>query len=209
MFSRPTQNVFTDLLFNLLFAFVILFILSFWMMAKQNEDEQNKNSNKILVTMRWKTDNDIDLWMQLPDGRRVGYSSREAHPIYLDIDIVRWQKFEKPDGSEYIIENNEEVITIRDILDGEYVINTHYYSAGGVKPDTPTDVEIIVYDVQNKKMVFAGNKTISRVREETHFLKFTINSYKVGGRLVYNIDRVYTDRPSYFVGDKSNTSGAD
>jgi len=197
MFGRVGKNVIIDLLFNLLLSFVILFILAFWMVSKKDEEEKTKNGNNILITMRWKSDNDMDLWLRLPDGRQVGYNKRDEPPAHLDVDVVSWRKYYQQDGMEYIIEDNEEIVTIRSVLEGEYAVNVHYYSCQSVKEGTPTEVEIMVQDVKNKSIVYVGKHSITDVRSETHFVKFSVVAGKKGS---YYVKKVYTDRPTYFVG---------
>lgn len=191
MFNRVT----IDLLFNLLLIFVCLFFISFLQIREKKKNENLKYKSNIVITMSWKTNNDMDLWLLLPDGRKVGYPSREQPPAHLDVDIVRWKKFEY-NGQKFSTKNNEEVISIRDILPGEYTINVHYYNNNNYGSD-PIKVQILVQDIQNSKIIYAGSKIISQPRSETHFVKFTVLKEKGG----YSISNIYTDRPTYFIGD--------
>jgi len=196
MFGKAGRNVIIDLLFNLLLSFVVLFVLAFWMVTKKKDDEQAKNANNILITMRWKANNDMDLWLKLPDGRHVGYNKRDEPPAHLDVDVVNWRKYHNPDGSEYVIKDNEEIITIRSILEGEYIVNVHYFNPQQVEPGTDTEVEILIQDVKKKNMLYAGKQIISVPRSETHFVKFTVEKRGKG----YTVNQVRTNRPEYFVG---------
>lgn len=206
MFSRVSHNVIVDLLFILLLIFISLFFLSFAMVNEPKEKEdQAKNDNNILVTMRWNTDNDMDLWLRLPDGRHVGYNNRDEPPAHLDVDVVAWRKYRRPDNTEYTIENNEEIITIRDTLEGEYVVNVHYYSAHRIDPMQPIEVEIMVQDVENGKIVYADSKKINMTQKETNFLRFSVERYRVNGIEKYRIVKIYTDRPMFFVGKREGS----
>lgn len=216
MFSKTT----IDLLFNLLLIFVCLFFLAFIQINDSENDDANiDNKNSIMITMRWEANNDMDLWLMLPNGKHVGYSKRDVPPAHLDVDVVAWRRFRtqednynqiySPSGNfgehdkeheivpgEYVIRKNEEIISIRNAIAGEYVVNVHYFSDRGYK-NTPIRVEVLAYDVRNRRVIYAGAKYISRQREETHYVKFTVMSTE--GR-EYKITNVYTDRPTYFVG---------
>jgi hypothetical protein len=172
--------------------------------------------------MNWSTNNDIDLWLKLPNNSKVGYSCRDVPPAHLDVDVVAWRRYEREGYTptydemagdnynefgeyqeehvqayeEFIIKDNEEIITIRNILEGEYVVNAHYYADRGYGTE-PIKVQILVQDIQNKRVLYSGHKIISNPREETHFVKFTVTD-EGGGK--YSVDRVFTDRPTYFLG---------
>ena len=157
-----------DLLFILLLSFVALFFLAFVQVNEPTKKDANANNdNHILITMRWETNNDMDLHLRLPDDRRIFYANRDQPPAHLDVDVVAWRRYKRegysPDMShgddygyeseygynydeynhgeyaheqeaqeeEYIIKLNEEIITVRNILAGEYVVNVHYFSDRG------------------------------------------------------------------------------
>jgi len=208
MFTRGNTNVIIDLLFNLLLVFVVLFFISFLMVNEPEEQETAKNDNNILITMCWKTDNDIDLWLQLPDERAIWYQNRDEPPAHLDVDVVRWRSYYDQNDSEYVIESNEEIITIRGILEGEYVVNVFYYDCG-VYDDEPIEIELIVQDVVNGNIIYAGTKKVSISGDETHFVRFTVESYESYGETKYRIKKVYDDRPVFFIKKRKQADGYD
>lgn len=221
-------KVVTDLLFTLLMCFVCLFFLAFVMVNEPQEEDANaKNDNNILITMRWETNNDMDLHLKLPDGRRIFYANRDEPPGHLDVDVVAWRRYQRDGynndmshenyygaegphdygeyegehivkGEEYVIKLNEEIITIRDVLPGEYIVNVHYFSERGYGTK-PIVVEVVVQDVKNKRMIYADKKTIRMPRSETYFVKFTVVAQK-RNKYKYKIKEIYTDRPTYFIG---------
>lgn len=212
-------KVITDLLFTLLMCFVCLFFLAFVMVNEPAKDATAKNDNNILITMRWETNNDMDLHLKLPDGRRIFYANRDEPPAHLDVDVVAWRRYHRegynsdmshedyyddygeyaeehaPQEDEYVIKLNEEIITIRNVLAGEYVVNVHYFSDRGYGTK-PIEVEIVVQDVKNKRIIYADKKTIRMPRSETYFVRFSVAEQKSG----YTIKEIYTDRPTYFIG---------
>lgn len=212
MFGPISRNVITDLLFNLLMAFISLFFLAFLMVndPKDEEDAVQSNSN-ILITMRWHTDNDMDLHLLLPDGRGVWYSNRDEPPAHLDVDVVEWRRYIRPNGQEYVIENNEEIITIRGVFPGEYAVNVHYYNNQRVDEKEEIEVEVLVEDVKNRNVIYAGTKVLSLKEREVHFVKFTVTEKDLvdqNGERRYSVENIYTDRPVFFVGKaKSSNPG--
>lgn len=206
MFNKVT----IDLLFNLLLSFVVLFFLSFILINETETKSNTVNDNNILITMKWETNNDVDLWLLLPDGRKVGYPSRDKPPAHLDVDVVRWRTYSKNGnnlthdnpGEEnledvYIIKSNEEIITIRDVLTGEYIVNCFYYDRNGYF--NPIDVEITIQDIKNNKMIYAAQKQLSLQNEELFFVRFFV---KEGLNNLYDVVDVEEDFPKYFVVNK-------
>ena len=83
---------FLDLLFNMLLAFVALFVLSFALIQTQS----NKNNNnaevkaEFLVTVTWsgEIDADVDTYVEDPLGNLVFFRAREVQLMNLERDDV-------------------------------------------------------------------------------------------------------------------------
>lgn len=193
--NSSSTKVVTDILFDLLFSVLVLFFLFFLMVKIQREGETNdaKSDSNFLVCMRWEKNNDIDLWLKLPNGQRVGYPSRDKPPAHLDVDVVALRKYVDSTG-EHVISPSEEIVSIRGILPGEYVVNAHYFSPGW--DPGPTEVEIFIQDVKNRQVLFVGKRTIQNAGDEVHFVKFRVDRTTNGG---YMVGGVHTDRPEYFL----------
>ena len=90
------------------------------------------------------------------------------------------------DGSSSTVKINREVITIRWIIKGEYIINAHYYSkrlwaeiingeTRRTKQRGDTTVKIELHKVNPYTVLWAGEKTfVDRGQEET-FLRFRLD----------------------------------
>lgn len=212
MFKGISSNVIMDLLFALLLIFVVLFFLAFIMVStKEEEQEAAKNDNHFLIALRWKTNNDIDLWLRLPDGRRVGYNQRDMPPAHLDVDVVMWRKYRDNLGAETIIEDNEEVITVRDLLFGEYTVNVHYYSRQQLE-DPTTEIELFIQDIKNRNIVYLTREVVDAPGVETHIVRFTVvdrSTKDHAGNKMYRVGNVDNSRPMYFIKNKNGTTGPD
>lgn len=226
MFDKNTSVVTIDLLFNLLLCFIALFFLAYVMITDAKEEMNTMNKSQYLITMRWTADIDIDLWLMLPDGRKIWYHNRDEPPAHLDLDVTHYRRYHRSDDTWYVSKVNEEIITIRGIMPGEYVVNAHrfnyyihgddreYDDSGIISEDpqsentpAPVVVEIIVQDVQNKKIVYAGIKELSVQEREVHFVRFTVEEYMSHSSRrgvttsikKHRTKEVYTDRPVYIL----------
>ncbi len=79
---------FTDLLFNALLGFVVMFVIAFLLINPVAETGAVDNKAEFLITLTWPDGRreDIDLYVADPDGRLVWFRSREAGLMHLDRD---------------------------------------------------------------------------------------------------------------------------
>ncbi len=184
---EPEVDPFYDMLFNMLIAFVFCFIIALLAInpkAKKVGDVPAKA--EFIVTLSWPDNdpNDIDAWVQGPSGDKVWFRSREAGLMHLDRDdrglsndtvVVNGRKVVNP--------LNQEVVTIRGISPGEYIVNAHYYkSIKGDGKDTPTlsggavEATLTVVKVNPRvEVVYYGQKKLARRGEEITMVRFTID----------------------------------
>ena len=129
--SYGSQIAFIDLLFNTLVGFVFLFVMAFVLInpiAKKSNVEINA---EFIITMEWpnKSEDDVDLWVRDPLGNTAGFKSKDVGLMSLDRDDLGKanDKVTTSDGKTIIVRNNEEHLTIRGIITGEYIVNVHLY----------------------------------------------------------------------------------
>ena len=124
---------FTDLLFNILVGFAFLFIIAFLLIKPEQKKEDFQRKAEFVIVMEWDHDqpDDIDLYVQDPTQQKVHFRLPITNFMYLDKDDLGYAndivKYE--DGTVTKVNINREVVTIRGIIAGEYVINAHYYSS--------------------------------------------------------------------------------
>ena len=192
---------FTDMLFNVLVGFAFLFIVAFLLIKPEQKKSDFQRKAEFVVVMEWDHDqpDDIDLYVQDPSQNRVHFRLPIVNFMYLDKDdlgfandIVR----SHVDGTISKVNINREVVTIRGIIPGEYIINAHYYSSrewsnlqgvgsdGGVQEiqtqrtkdkDKPLTVKIELHRVDPYKIMWVGEKTYSSKGQEETFVRFTID----------------------------------
>ena len=181
---------FTDMLFNVLVGFAFLFIVAFLLIKPESKKEDFERKAEFVVVMEWDHDqpDDIDLYVQDPTQAKVHFRLPIVNFMYLDKDDLGASNdtVVNADGSSSTVKINREVITIRGIIKGEYIINAHYYSkrlwADIINGETrrtkqrgDTTVKIELHKVNPYTVLWAGEKTfVDRGQEET-FLRFRLD----------------------------------
>ena len=167
-----TNLAFLDVLFNTLLCFAALFALSFILInpSKAEKNVEMKAEFVIVVTWPQELDDDVDVYLEDPVGHLVAFMRREDGLMHLDRDDLgsRNDFISTPAGRVEYLENRE-IVTIRGIVPGEYVLNVHMYTKKSVGASTPVTVivdKINPYGTVVLKMVELGNtgdeKTVCR-----------------------------------------------
>ena len=179
--GRPVRDTevdpFYDMLFNMLIAFVFCFVvalLAFNPKARKSGDIPAKA--EFMVTVSWPDNNpnDIDTWVQEPSGKVLWFRQRDAGLLHLDRDdrgaknatvLVNGREFSSP--------IRQEIVTLRGVLPGEYVVNAHYYDS---KDQMPVDVTVTVVKVNPQaEIVFNGTQQIPATGDERTLVRFTLD----------------------------------
>jgi len=213
---------FTDMLFNILVGFAFLFIIAFLLIKPEAKKENFERKAEFVVVLEWDHDqpDDIDLYVQDPTGTKVHFRLPITNFMYLDKDDLGYANdiVKNIDGTITKVNINREVVTIRGIIPGEYIINAHYYSsrkwAGGSLPANtnsgdaygdivsvdrhgqgkPTGkkltVKVELHKVDPYKIWWIGEKTFTHRGQEETFVRFTIDS---DGKLVGGFTYVKKD----------------
>lgn len=190
---------FVDLLFLTLTGFVFLFVVAFIMMNPPDPSKIDPKVEAIMV-LSWpiEAEHDFDLWMKLPNGTHVGYQITEHRLGHLDRDDRgnADDEITLPDGR--IIKNpiNREVISLRGLEPGTYIINVHFYGAfttqytseengpgspsGSTWPrsflgSVPTEITVEFVDLQPAyKHLYSSRFVLAIVQSERTAFQFTI-----------------------------------
>lgn len=179
--GRPVRDTeadpFYDMLFNMLIAFVFCFVialLAFNPRARKSGDVPAKA--EFMVTVSWPdgNPNDIDTWVLEPGGKTLWFRQRDAGLLHLDRD-------DRGAGNNSVIVNGreisspirQEIVTLRGIVPGEYVVNAHYYES---RDKQPVDVSVAVVKVNPQaEIVFTGTQQIPRKGDERTLVRFTLD----------------------------------
>lgn len=176
--KRRTDELdpFSDLLFNTLLAFVMLFAIALLAMNPKARTGVIDAKAEFIVTVTWPDmdPNDIDTWVQDPAGNLVWFRAREAGLMHLDRDdrgtandtlVINGQQVVNP--------LNQEVVTVRGYAPGEYTVNVFYYES---RNGRPVDVTVSVVKVNPRaEVVFYGTVPLARKGDEATAVRFTVD----------------------------------
>jgi hypothetical protein len=128
--TRDSLDPFTDLLFNTLIGFILLFFIAVIFVSPSKDARKVVLDAQYLVVITWPNGlaDDIDTWIEDPQGNVTWFRNRSAGLVHLDRDdrgmfndsiVVEGRTVENP--------LNQEVATVRGQVPGEYTVNLHYY----------------------------------------------------------------------------------
>ena len=174
---------FTDLLFNILVGFAFLFIIAFLLIKPEAKKEDFNRRAEFVVVMEWDNDatGDIDLYVEDPTNKQVSFRYHNHNYMHLDKDDLGAMNdtVVNADGSISTVKINREVVTIRGIIKGEYVINGHYYSLRSydkINPEKPViTVRVELHKVNPYSIMWAGEKKFTHRGQEETFLRFRLD----------------------------------
>ena len=173
--KRLQSDPFTDLLFNALLGFTFLFLVAIMFMNPEAKSGIIDPKAEYIVTVTWEDNSpdDVDTWVEDPDGQVIWFRNPEAGLLHLDRDdrglindtIV-------VNGEEMVNPLNQEVVTLRGVVKGEYVVNIHYYATETQKP---VDVNVRLAKVNPKLEVkYYGTLTLEKKGDERTAVRFSI-----------------------------------
>jgi len=175
-FQQPFDPI-TAVLFKMIQALTFFFILAVIFMNPISKKGIIDPKAEYIITVTWPDNdpNDIDAWVEEPDGNLVWFQTREAGLIHLDRDdrgnindvlTINGQTIQNP--------LNQEVVTIRGTVVGEYVVNIFYYASETNKP-VPVKVRVDKVNPQ-LEVIYYDTLTMDKVGDEKTAVRFTIDA---------------------------------
>jgi hypothetical protein len=176
--SSQIGIAFTDLLFNALLGFVVMFVLAFLMINPVARSGAVDAKAEFLVTLSWPDgrSEDVDLYVEDPAGNLVWFRQREAGLMHLDRDdLGRSNDVIRVAGREIVHPLNQEIVSIRGIQPGEYVVNLHLYRTAPEARPVPATVKV---EKLNPKVevIFYGEIVLGRPSEERTAVRFSVRA---------------------------------
>jgi len=167
---------FTVMLFKGLQVVAFMFFLAY--LAINSEAKQGNIDTKaqMLVTVTWPDNHpdDIDTYVEDPQGNIVWYHVMEAGMMSLDRD-------DRGDYKNMILVNGktirnpirQEIVQMRALIPGEYVVNIHHYLA--TTPD-PVPVTVTVEKINPKvEIVYYDRLFVDHTGDEKTAVRFTVS----------------------------------
>ena len=173
--NRNTFDPFTDLLFNALLGFTFLFLVAILFMNPVSKSGIVSPKAEYIVTVNWPDNNpdDIDIWVEDPVGNLIWFRNREAGLVHLDRDD-RGVVNDQIEMNRQTVETslNQEVVTIRGRVTGEYVINLHYYES---KTNLPVKASVEVAKINPAvEIIYYGETVLKEKGVEETAVRFSI-----------------------------------
>ena len=168
---------FTDLLFNVLLGFVFLFFLTILFINPIMKLGNVNLKAEYIITIEWNDNlpDDVDIWVRDPNGETVSYLKKDAGWLHLDRDdqgIINDKV--TINGKDHSYPINREVVTLRGIIPGEYIVNLYLYDN---KSNIPIDVKLIIEKVNpSLKLVYFNNATLAHKDSELTIARFNLDS---------------------------------
>jgi len=169
------SDPFTDLLFNVLLGFVLLFFVAILHLAPAEETGKIDIEAEYIVSVTWPegTEDDIDTYVEDPAGNVAWFRNRSTGLVHLDRDDRGMlNDTMELDGRTIVNPLNQEIVAIRGKTPGEYVVDVHYYDT---EAETTVPVTVTVARVNPVYTVaYHGTTTLAATDEEATAVRFTI-----------------------------------
>ena len=172
-----TGDAFTDLLFNALLGFAFMFFISFALIQSPKDGGDIESKAEFLISAEWEDHHpdDIDLVVEDPKGNVVYFQKQQSGLMHLDRDD-RGTLADRLviDGVEVENPANQEVVTIRGFMAGEYVVNLLYYKSNFV---TPLKVKLKIEKINPRlEVIFFNDYYLKKTGEEITAVRFLLDS---------------------------------
>ena len=167
---------FIDLLFNVLIGFVFLFIVSFLLINPIAKRADIEVKAEFLITVMWpdSLEDDVDTYVEDPAGNLVWFRSREPGLMHLDRDDLGKRNDEVVTAAGTILfPENREIVTLRGIVPGEYVVNIHMYFKVG---EVPVPVTVQIDKINPYSVVVRETIELKEKGEEITVTRFSVKS---------------------------------
>jgi hypothetical protein len=177
-YRRPNNfDPFTDLLFNILLGFTFLFFITILFINPISKLGNVNLKAEYIITVDWQDNlpDDVDIWVQDPNGEIVSYLKKDAGWLHLDRDdqgIIN--DVVVINNKEVIYPINREVVTLRGIIPGEYIVNLYLYEH---KSKEPVEAKIIIEKVNpSLKLVYFNSTVLETKDTELTIARFNLDA---------------------------------
>lgn len=168
---------FTDILFNALLGFAVMVFIAFSLIKPDAEANAVNIKAEFIITATWPDYNpdDIDLYVEDPLGQIVWYHQMQKGFMSIDRDD-RGNYLDQitVDGVKTVNPLNQETVSIRRNIPGEYVVNVYKFSDDSGAP-TPVSVKV---EKINPRVSVVSYRTVTLVAkdDEQTAVRFTIDA---------------------------------
>ena len=168
---------FSVVLFKALQIMAFLFFVALLIIAPEEDAGKVDSKAEFLITIEWPDNHpdDIDTFVQDPQGQIVWFRRREADFMLLDRDNRGGiNNVVMVNGEKVQTAMRQEVVTIRGIIAGEYTVNVYHFAA---MTSQPVPVTVMVQKL-NPKVDIVAKETVDLHQggEEKTAVRFTLDA---------------------------------
>ena len=167
---------FTDIVLNVLLGFTFLVLITLALVKPEAKAGSVDVKAEVLITVSWPdgAEDDVDTYVKDPLGNIVWYFGKEKGLLNLERDdrgafhdtvLVNGARVENP--------LNQETVTLRGIVPGEYIVNVYDYNHV-TKGNLPVAVRV---EKLNPKVsvIFYGVHDLTHSGDEATMTRFTLD----------------------------------
>jgi hypothetical protein len=167
---------FTDIVLNVLLGFTFLVLIILALVKPEAKAGNVDVKAEVLITVSWPDGaaDDVDTYVKDPLGNIVWYFAKEKDLMSLDRDdrgnfhdtiVVNGETIQNP--------LNQETVSIRGIIPGEYVVNVYDYSS--VTPgQLPVEVRVEKLN-PTVSVIYYGVSELTHTGDEATAVRFTLD----------------------------------
>jgi len=152
-----------------------MFFIAFALIAPDAKTGEVDTDVEILITMSWPDglEDDIDLHVEDPLDNLIWYHAREGGLMHLDRDDRGlFRDVLLIDGEELVNPLNQETVSIRRLIDGEYAVNVVDFIAVSTDP-VPVTVRVEKMN-PSFSIIYYGNLVLDGTGDEAMAVRFTL-----------------------------------
>lgn len=178
--QEPEFEIFSALLFNSLKAITFMFFIAFAMINKPADEGKVDPKAEMMITVTWpdNSPDDVDTYVEDPASNIVWYNQREAGLMHLERDDRgMFKDTVLLNGKEIANPLNQEIVAIRGLEDGQYVVNVVHYIATGAAP-LPVQVKVEKLNPV-VKVIYYQTLQLKGTGDEQTAVRFTLKGQDV------------------------------
>lgn len=168
---------FTDILFNALLGFSVMLFIAFALIKPDDKVGNINVKAEMLITVTWPDNSvdDIDTYVRDPQDNIVWYNTLDRGFLHLDRDDRgEYLDMMMVNGEKVTFPLNQETITVRGIVPGEYTVNVYeFLNPSGMPIPVSVKVEKLNPTV---KVIYYESMILTHVGEERTAIRFTMDA---------------------------------
>ncbi len=184
---RGMNVSFRDMLFLLVFAYLVIGAVALAHVRKKTEDVTGATPpGSLIIDIHWddKFDADVDLWVQAPGDVPVGYSNKSG----IIFNLLRDDLGHSGDP----VSMNYEIAYGRGLWPGEYTVNAHLYRSADGRYPVPVTAKVSVRGPDGEVAnILRSVVPLDHVGQETTIYRFQLDDK---GHLIQgSLNRLHKD----------------